>query len=53
MCSNVSKFCKNENKMNEELFKLYYWKKTFEEYDCSDISKLFWKMDLNQISTTF
>ena len=52
MCHNVSIFCKNENEMNEELIKLYSNKK-FKEFDCSDISKLLWKMDLTKYQSAF
>ena len=52
MCSDVSIFCKNEKEMNEELVKLYS-KKKFEEFDCSDISKLLWKMDLTKYQKLF
>ena len=52
MCSDISIFCKNENEMNEELVKLYS-KKTFEEFDCSDVSKLLWKMDLTKYQQLF
>ena len=52
MCSDVSIFCKNEKEMNEELIKLYSLKK-FEEFDCSDISKLLWKMDLTKYQSLF
>ena len=47
MCSDVSIFCKNENEMNQELGKLFVAKK-FEEFDCSEISKCLWKMDLTK-----
>ena len=52
MCLDVSIFCKNEKEMNEELVKLYSEKK-FEEFDCSDISKLLWKMDLTKYQQIF
>ena len=52
MRSDVSIFCKNETEMNEELAKLYS-KKKFEEFDCSDISKLLWKMDLTKYQQVF
>ena len=52
MCSDVSLFCKNEKGMNEELVKLYSEKK-FEEFDCSDISKLLWKMDFTKYQQIF
>ena len=52
MCSDVSIFCKNEKEMNEELVKLYSGKK-FEEFDCSEISKLLWKMDLTKYQKLF
>ena len=52
MCSDVSKFCENENEMNEELSKLFTQKK-FEEFDCSDVSKLLWKMDMVRYQSLF
>ena len=52
MCSDVSIFCKNESEMNAELVELYSNKK-FEEFDCSDISKLLWKMDLTKYQQLF
>ena len=52
MCSDVSKFCENENEMNEELSKLFKQKK-FEEFDCSDVSKLLWKMDMVRYQSLF
>ena len=52
MCNDVSIFCKNEKEMNEDLVRLYS-KKTFEEFDCSDISKLLWKMDLSKYQQLF
>ena len=52
MSSDVSIFCKNEQEMNEDLIKLYS-KKKFEEFDCSDISKLLWKMDLTKYQQIF
>ena len=52
MCSDVSIFCKNENEMNEELVKLYS-QKQFEEFDCLDVSKLLWKMDLTKYQQVF
>ena len=52
MCNDVSIFCENEKKMNEDLVRLYS-KKTFEEFDCSDISKLLWKMDLSKYQQLF
>ena len=45
MCSNVILFCNNEKEMNEEIDKLFD-EKEFEEFDCSDVAKLLWKMDL-------
>ena len=47
MCSDVSTFCKNENEMNAELSELFT-KKKFEEFDCFEISKCLWKMDLTK-----
>ena len=52
MCSDVSKFCENENEMNEELSELFTQKK-FEEFDCSDVSKLLWKMDMVRYQSLF
>ena len=52
MCSDVSKFCENENEMNEELSELFKQKK-FEEFDCSDVSKLLWKMDMVRYQSLF
>ena len=52
MCCDVSTFCKNENEMNEELFELFKQKK-FEEFDCSEISKCLWKMDLTKYQSLF
>ena len=52
MCSDVSVFCKNENEMNQELSELFKQKK-FEEFDCSEISKCLWKMDLIKYQSIF
>ena len=52
MCSDVSTFCKNENDMNQELFELFKQKK-LEEFDCSEISKCLWKMDLTKYQSLF
>ena len=52
MCSDVSIFCKNENEMNTELSKLFREKK-LEEFDCSEISKCLWKMDLTKYQSIF
>ena len=52
MCSDVSIFCKNENEMNQELHELFEQKK-FEEFDCSEISKCLWKMDLTKYQSLF
>ena len=52
MCSDVSTFCKNENEMNQELGKLFNEKK-LEEFDCSEISKVLWKMDLTKYQPLF
>ena len=52
MCCDVSTFCKNENEMNQELSKLFKQKK-FEKFDCSDISKCLWKMDLTKYQSIF
>ena len=52
MCCDVSTFRKNENEMNEELSKLFKQKK-LEEFDCSEISKCLWKMDLTKYQSIF
>ena len=52
MCSDVSIFCKNENEMNQELFQLFNQKK-LEEFDCLEISKCLWKMDLTKYQSLF
>ena len=52
MCSDVSTFCKNEDEMNKELCDLFNQKK-FEEFDCFDISKCLWKMDLTKYQSIF
>ena len=52
MCSDVSIFCKNENEMNQELGKLFVEKK-LKEFDCSEISKVLWKMDLTKYQSLF
>ena len=52
MCNDVSIFCKNENEMNEEIQHLFE-SKQFDEFDCSDISKLLWKMDLSKYHDIF
>ena len=52
MCYDVSKFCENENEMNQELSGLFKQKK-FEEFDCSDVSKLLWKMDMVRYQSLF
>ena len=52
MCKNTSIFCENENKMNNEIRNLFKEKK-FENFDCDDISKLLWKMDLVQYQQVF
>ena len=52
MCCDVSTFCKNENEMNEELFELFKQKK-LEEFDCFEISKCLWKMDLTRYQSLF
>ena len=43
---------KNENEMNQELCKLFKQKK-FEEFDCFEISKCLWKMDLTKYQFIF
>ena len=52
MCSDVSIFCKNEKEMNEEICKLFSSKK-FTEFDCSEMSKVLWKMDLTKYQPLF
>ena len=52
MCFDVSTFCKNENEMNQELCTLFKQKK-FEEFDCFEISKCLWKMDLTKYQSIF
>ena len=52
MCTDVSILCENENKMNKELEELFN-EKPFEKFDCSDISKLLWKMDLSKYQQIF
>ena len=52
MCSDVSVFCKNEKEMNQEVSELFK-QKEFEEFDCSDISKCLWKMDLTKYQSIF
>ena len=52
MCCDVSTFCKNENEMNTELSQLFKQKK-FEEFDCFEISKCLWKMDLTKYQSLF
>ena len=52
MCTNVSILCENENKMNKEIEELFN-QKTFENFDCNDIAKLLWKMDLSKYQQVF
>ena len=52
MNEEVSIFCKNEDEINSEIQQLFNEKK-FEEFDCSDISKLLWKMDLAKYQQIF
>ena len=52
MCSDVSTFCKNENEMNGELCELFK-QKQLEEFDCFEISKCLWKMDLTKYQSLF
>ena len=52
MCCDVSTFCKNENEMNQELSELFK-QKQFEEFDCFEISKCLWKMDLTKYQSIF
>ena len=52
MCCDASTFCKNENEMNQELLDLFK-RKEFEEFDCFEISKCLWKMDLTKYQSVF
>ena len=52
MRDDVLIFCKNEKEMNEDLVRLYS-NKRFEEFNCLDISKLLWKMDLSKYQQVF
>ena len=52
MCNEVSLFCENEHKMNTAIEKQFE-QKSFENFDCSDISKLLWKMDLTKYQQIF
>ena len=52
MCCDVSTFCKNENEMNQELCELFKQKK-LEKFDCFEISKCLWKMDLTKYQSLF
>ena len=52
MCFDASTFCKNENEMNQELSDLFK-QKQFEEFDCFEISKCLWKMDLTKYQSIF
>ena len=52
MCTSVAKFCNNENEMKNELEELFKRKK-FTKFDCKDISKLLWKMDLAKYQQIF
>ena len=52
MCYDVSVFCENEKELNQELSCLFK-EKTFEEFDCDDVSKLLWKMDLVKYQSLF
>ena len=52
MCYDVALFCKNENEMNQELSELFLEKK-FEDFDCFEISKVLWKMDLTKYQSIF
>ena len=52
MCANIANLCENEDKMNRELEKLFD-QKNFDEFDCNDISKLLWKMDLAKYQQVF
>ena len=53
MCDDVSMFCQNENEMNAEIKELFEQKKSFDNFDCKDISKLLWKMDLVKYQQVF
>ena len=52
MSSDVLRFCENENQMNKEIEDLFNSKK-FENFDCEEISKLLWKMDLTKYQQIF
>ena len=52
MYDDVSTFCKNENEMNQELSELFK-QKSVEEFDCFEISKCLWKMDLTKYQSIF
>ena len=52
MCTDISILCNNENKMNKELEELFNQKK-FQNFDCNDISKLLWKMNLSKYQQVF
>ena len=52
MCDNAKTFWKNENEINQQIQSLFE-QKTFDEFDCSDISNLLWKMDLIKYQPVF
>ena len=52
MLYDVSLFCNNENEMNKEVSQLFY-EKEFEDFDCLDLSKVLWKMDLIKYQPSF
>ena len=52
MCNDVATFCENEDDMYQELAELFKQKK-FEEFDCFEISKCLWKMDLTKYQSLF
>ena len=53
MCNDVSLLCENEYKMNVAIERLFEQKKSFENFNCFDISKLLWKMDLVKYQRLF
>ena len=52
MCTKVAAFCENENELNAEIKELFKQKK-FKEFECTDIYKLLWKMDLIKYQKVF
>ena len=52
MCNDVSIFCENENQLNDEIENLFS-EKSFDNFDCFDLSKILWKMDLIKYQQIF